>query len=129
MGIIIGFAIVIAAIMLGGGGIKAFKNFLDVSSILIVIGGTTATIVVAYRFGEIKKYTKSIFTVLHRREEDLEQLTDLFVDFSKKSKKHGLLSLEVDGEQVDNPFIQKGIQLMLSGYDEDELKEVLMKDV
>lgn len=55
MGIIIGFAIVIAAIMIGGGGIKAFKNFLDVSSILIVIGGTTATIVVAYRFGEIKK--------------------------------------------------------------------------
>ncbi|MDG0962861.1 MotA/TolQ/ExbB proton channel family protein, partial [Bacillus paranthracis] len=128
-GILVGFAIVIAAIMLGGGGIKAFKNFLDVSSILIVIGGTTATIVVAYRFGEIKKYTKSIFTVLHRKEEDLEQLTDLFVDFSKKSKKHGLLSLEVDGEQVDNPFIQKGIRLMLSGYDEDELKEVLMKDV
>jgi hypothetical protein len=27
---------------------------------------------VAYRFGEIKKYTKSIFTVLHRREENLE---------------------------------------------------------
>ncbi len=129
VGIIVGFAIVIAAIMLGGGGIKASKNFLDVSSILIVLGGTTATVVVAYRFGEIKKYTKSIFTVLHRREEDLEQLTDLFVDFSKKSKKHGLLSLEVDGEQVDNPFIQKGIQLMLSGYDEDELKEVLMKDV
>ncbi len=71
--------------MLGGGGIKAFKNFLDVSSILIVIGGTTATIVVAYRFGEIKKYTKSIFTVLHRKE-DLEQLTDLFVDFSKNLK-------------------------------------------
>lgn len=83
----------------------------------------------AYRFGEIKKYTKSIFTVLHRREENLEQLTDLFVDFSKKSKKHGLLSLEVDGEQVDNPFIQKGIRLMLSGYDEAELKEVLMRDV
>ncbi len=53
-GILIGFVIVIAAIMLGGGGINAFKNFLDVSSILIVIGGTTATIVVAYRFGEIK---------------------------------------------------------------------------
>ncbi len=53
----------------------------------------------------------------------------MFVDFSKKSKKHGLLSLEVDGEQVDNPFIQKGIRLMLSGYDEEELKEVLMKDV
>ena len=26
-GILVGFAIVIAAIMLGGGGIKAFKNF------------------------------------------------------------------------------------------------------
>ncbi|MED1060324.1 chemotaxis protein MotA, partial [Bacillus mycoides] len=40
-GIVVGFVILIAAIMLGGGGIKAFKNFLDVSSILIVIGGTT----------------------------------------------------------------------------------------
>ncbi len=27
VGIIVGFIIVIAAIMLGGGGIKAFKNF------------------------------------------------------------------------------------------------------
>lgn len=34
IGIIVGFAIVIAAIMFGGGGIKGFKNFLDVSSIL-----------------------------------------------------------------------------------------------
>lgn len=49
--------------------------------------------------------------------------------FRKKSKKHGLLSLEVDGEQVDNFFIQKGIRLMLSGYDKAELKVVLMKDV
>lgn len=49
--------------------------------------------------------------------------------FQKKSKKYGLLSLEVDGEQVDNLFIQKGIRLMLSGYDEAELKKVLMKDV
>ena len=128
-GIVVGFVIVIAAIMLGGGGIKGFKNFLDISSILIVIGGTAATVVVAYRFGEIKKYTKSIFSVLNRQEEDLEQLTELFVDFSRKSKKHGLLSLEVDGEQVDNPFIQKGIRLMLSGYDEEELKEILTRDI
>lgn len=128
-GIVVGFVIVITAIMLGGGGIKGFKNFLDISSILIVIGGTAATVVVAYRFGEIKKYTKSIFAVLNRQEEDLEQLTELFVDFSRKSKKHGLLSLEADGEQVDNPFIQKGIRLMLSGYDEEELKEVLTRDI
>ncbi|MEH7458853.1 flagellar motor protein MotP [Bacillus pseudomycoides] len=128
-GIVVGFVIVIAAIMLGGGGIKGFKNFLDISSILIVIGGTAATVVVAYRFGEIKKYTKSIFSVLNRQEEDLEQLTELFVDFSRKSKKHGLLSLEADGEQVDNPFIQKGIRLMLSGYDEEELKEILTRDI
>lgn len=128
-GIVVGFVIVITAIMLGGGGIKGFKNFLDISSILIVIGGTAATVVVAYRFGEIKKYTKSIFSVLNRQEEDLEQLTELFVDFSRKSKKHGLLSLEADGEQVDNPFIQKGIRLMLSGYDEEELKEILTRDI
>ncbi len=37
VGIIVGFIIVIAAIMLGGGGIKLSK-LLDVSSILIVIG-------------------------------------------------------------------------------------------
>ncbi|MGI2750051.1 MotA/TolQ/ExbB proton channel family protein [Bacillus cytotoxicus] len=128
-GIIVGFAVVIAAIMFGGGGIKGFKNFLDVSSILIVVGGTMATVVVAYRFSEMKKYIKSIFSVLHRRDEDLEQLTEMFVEFSKKSKKHGLLSLEADGEEVDHAFIQKGIRLMLSGYDEDELREVLTKDI
>ncbi|EOA3902682.1 MotA/TolQ/ExbB proton channel family protein [Bacillus cytotoxicus] len=128
-GIIVGFAVVIAAIMFGGGGIKGFKNFLDVSSILIVVGGTMATVVVAYRFSEMKKYIKSIFSVLHRRDEDLEQLTEMFVEFSKKSKKHGLLSLEADGEEVDHAFIQKGIRLMLSGYDEEELREVLTKDI
>ena len=79
----------------------------------------------AYRFGEIKNIRKAF--LLFYIEEDLEQLTDLFVDFSKSLKAR--LSLEVDGEQVDNPFIQKGIRLMLSGYDEDELKEVLLKDI
>lgn len=128
-GIIIGFGLIAAAIIIGGGGVKGFKNFLDVSSILIVIGGTLATMIAAYRFREMKKCIKSIFFVLNRHEEDLIGLTDLFVDFSKKSKKHGLLSLEADGEKVNNSFIQKGIRLMLSGYDEDELKEVLMRDI
>lgn len=128
-GIIIGFVLIAGAIMLEGGGMKGFKNFLDISSIFIVLGGTIATVIVAYRFSEIKKYTKSIFYVLNRKEDNLEQLADLFVDFSKKSKKHGLLSLEEDGEKIDNPFIQKGIRLMLSGYDEEELKEVLERDI
>ncbi len=57
-GIIVALAVLITAIMLGGGGMKGFKNFLDVSSILIVVGGTIATIIIAYRFSEIKKYVK-----------------------------------------------------------------------
>ena len=60
VGIIVGFIIVIAAIMLGGGGIKAFKTF----RCFIYFNchrGTTATIVVAYRFGEIKIYEKHFY--------------------------------------------------------------------
>ena len=60
VGIIVGFIIVIAAIMLGGGGIKAFKTF----RYFIYFNchrGTTATIVVAYRFGEIKNIRKAFY--------------------------------------------------------------------
>ena len=85
VGIIVGFAIVIAAIMLGGGGIKALKTF-RCFIYFNCYRGNNSDNCCGISIWRNKKYTKSIFTVLHRKEEDLEQLTDLFVDFSKSLK-------------------------------------------
>ena len=69
VGIIVGFAIVIAAIMLGGGGIKAFKTF-RCFIYFNCYRGTTATIVVAYRFGEIKNIRK-VFLLFYIEEKKI----------------------------------------------------------
>lgn len=107
MGIIVGFAIVIAAIVLSGGGIKAFKNFLDIPSILIVIGGTAATIVVAYRFGEIKNIRK-VFLLFYIEEKKIQNSQRICSLIFRKSLKRMVYFLQKLMENKQTTLLFKG---------------------
>ncbi len=57
--------------MLGGGGIKAFKNFLDISSILIVIGGNNSDNCCGISIWRNKKNIRKVFSLFYIEEKKI----------------------------------------------------------
>lgn len=123
VGIVAGIFLVGSAILLGGQPLM----FVDVKSILIVVGGTFATTLIRFplsRFLGMFGVVKNAFT--HRLPSP-EDVIDELVQLARKARQEGLLSLE-DYVTAD-PFLQQGIQLVVDGNEAEAVENVLMTDI
>jgi len=47
------------------------------------------------------------------------------VEFSQKARREGLLALEAEAEQLANPFLKKGLRLVVDGTDPELVRSIL----
>jgi chemotaxis protein MotA len=57
-----------------------------------------------------------------------EQIQTL-VTLAEKARKEGLLALEAQVKQIDEPFLRKGLQMGIDGTDPEELRAVLESEI
>ncbi|MGQ9473673.1 MAG: motility protein A, partial [Candidatus Caldatribacteriaceae bacterium] len=54
-----------------------------------------------------------------------QEIVGALVSLAEKARKEGLLALEEEAERVQDPFFQRGIQLVVDGTDPQLLKSIL----
>ncbi|WP_082233570.1 flagellar motor protein MotP [Halobacillus massiliensis] len=128
LGITLGFFMVVFGIMTnaGAGGAEAF---LDGSSVIIVIGGLFAALLVNFNFSEMKLTVKVVKEAFKKSDTDLKQLIQLFVGLSERARREGLLALEAELEEVEDPFIKKGILLSVDGIEPEAIQDIMNAEI
>jgi len=127
-GMLIGFVLLILAILIGGGtsGIGAFLN---IPSVLIVVGGTVAATLVRYPLGRVMGVMgiamKTIFFKLSTPQIEVQRM----VQYAKIARKEGLLALESKIVDIKDAFLAKSIQLLVDGTDADNLRIILDREI
>jgi chemotaxis protein MotA len=125
IGIISAFALVLIAIMIGG----SLTLFFNVPSILIVFGGTFGATMIHYPIRDILSVMKVAKNVFFTRVWSTEEVVDRFVEFANKSRREGILALESELANVDDPFMVKGLQLTVDGMAPESIKEILETEI
>ncbi len=127
-GMLIGFVLLILAILIGGGtsGVGAFLN---IPSVLIVVGGTVAATLVRYPLGRVMGVMgiamKTIFFKLSTPQIEMQRM----VQYAKIARKEGLLALESKIVDIKDAFLAKSIQLLVDGTDADNLRIILDREI
>ncbi|MGL4722215.1 MAG: motility protein A [Desulfovibrionaceae bacterium] len=106
IGFLIGFGMVLSPIILGGDP----HVFLDLPSVVIVVGGTFASIFATFPFEEVLQAIKSAGKVLFYKKKDLAEMVETMVSIADLSRREGLLGLEK--VQTDNVILKKACQLI-----------------
>ena len=57
------------------------------------------------------------------------QIIELMADLSETSKREGLLALEKKVDEIPDPFIKKGIRMVIDGTDEEIMVEILETEI
>ena len=125
-GIAISFVFMVAGIILGGG---AIMGFIDPSSIMITLGMTAAGMIVAYSGKELGSLSKIIGKATKKQEIDVQGGIDAILDMANIARKEGILALEDRVKELEDPFIQKCIQLIVDGADADLVKDIMQSDI
>ncbi|KXS45233.1 MULTISPECIES: motility protein A [unclassified Candidatus Frackibacter] len=120
-GFAVGLVLIIGAIILGGQPII----FVSFSSLLIVVGGTLAAATASYSFKHIQDLIKILKIAFYEQSMDPQEVISILVSFAEKARREGLLALEDETQDLDEPFLQKGIQLVVDGTDSELVRSIL----
>ncbi|AXF55992.1 MotA/TolQ/ExbB proton channel family protein [Salicibibacter kimchii] len=129
LGLIFGLFVVGMAIYFNA-GTDAVLLFMQLASVSIVFGGVAAALLVNFSAQELKKFPTVVKEAFRHREYDLRELNDTFVMLAKKARKEGLLALEAQlDDDVNDPFIRKGVRLAVDGIEPEMIQDILMAEV
>ena len=123
VGLIGAVAMVLIAMILSGG----VGPFIDAPSILIVVIGTHFVVMMKFALGDFLSAAGSGMKVLTFKSPNFDELIENIVELADMARKSGLLALE--GAEIKDPFIKKGIGLLVDGHDGDVVRSILQKDV
>ena len=125
-GIIGGLLLLTGSIVVGGGDLFLFMN---IPSFLTTFGGTLAGLFVSYPMRKIVQSWDIGKRALYKQDLDPGGTINMLVTLSEKARREGLLALEDDIEEVDDPFLKKGVQLVVDGTDPELVKRIMRTDL
>ena len=127
---LIGFFLALAALVGGsilkGAGLVALWS---PAAFVIVIIGTLAAIMVHTAPAVFKRAMKIAPWVVRPPVVDRKVLLDEIVEWSNLARRQGLLGLETLVEQQSDPFVRKGLQLLVDGVEPEALRKVMEIDL
>ncbi len=123
IGILLGSTIVGAAIYIGGD----FLTFVNVPSVLIVVGGAIAATVLRFQLSTVGHSlilgSKIAFTT---KASNPREMIDEIARLAEIIRKNGPLGLE--GVPIDDEFLSKGVQYIADGYEGEFISESLERE-
>ncbi|WP_226583804.1 flagellar motor protein MotP [Halobacillus litoralis] len=128
IGITIGFAMVMFGIM-SNAGFGGVASFIQISSIVIVLGGLAAALLVNFNMSEVKLTFRVTKEAFKKTDMNLRELISLFVRLSERARREGLLALEAELEEVEDPFIKKGILLAIDGIEPEVINDIMKAEL
>ncbi|WPC41981.1 flagellar motor protein [Clostridium sp. JS66] len=122
--VLVGFGSIVAGFVIEKGVIGSL--FL-LAPAVIVFGGTAGAVGLTFPGEILKRLPKIIKVAITPKKIDLSALVAYFKDVSYKTRKNGLLSLEgeISADPNLDPFIKKGLQLVVDGVDPQAVRSIL----
>jgi chemotaxis protein MotA len=121
----IGFVLAVVAVLVGavlkGAGIHAL---LSSAAFMIVVVGTIAAIFIQTPLPVFKHAMSRFSWVIKPPQMQAEALIAKIVEWSTIARKQGLLGLEPLIEREDDPFVKRGLQLIVDGGEPEAILEV-----
>lgn len=126
IGLVSGIVFVLISIVLGDGRIMLF---IDYPSMLIVFGGIISALFVSYPIPKFLEGLKTGKHVFSKQEIDPTEVISKINELALSARKEGLLALEEIAQGMDDPFLQKGILLIVDGTDAELLRSILETEI
>jgi chemotaxis protein MotA len=122
----IGLVVAIAGLYIGA--VMEGSNplaILSPSAMSIVLGGTLGAVIVGTSFAQITNIPKMYMKAFNPDMPDLNAKVSELVGYAEAARRDGLLALDEVTSTIEDPFTQKGLQLVVDGTDPDLVADIL----
>jgi chemotaxis protein MotA len=125
-GLILALGGIMGGLLLEGGKIK---DVAQITAAVIVFGGTFGAVMVTTPYPVLTRALRKLNLVFVDRAPQPGDAIDEIISFAGKARRHGIVSLEQDADNVPDPFLRKALNLAVDGTDLDDIRKMMELEV
>jgi len=126
IGVVGALGMVIFGIISSGSGIM---TFVDIPSVLIVLGGSYFTIFTLSNIQGALGIFGTIALTFQTPQFNEQGIITKLMAMSEKARREGLLALEEELEDLDDEFMKKGMRLVVDGTDAEIIRNLMENEL
>lgn len=126
LGILVSLVAILGGQFLEGGRIG---SLMQATAFIIVLGGTFGACMLQFPPRVFMQGIKLLQWIIVSPRVDLEAVIENTTMWGYTARRGGLLALESAVSESEDPFIRKGLQLLVDGADPEKLREALEVDI
>jgi chemotaxis protein MotA len=127
LGLILGFTIVMVVMIMDGG--SPAELFAHPSAILLTVGGAMTATMIQYPLKTTLSIPQMLMIAIKGSVPDPMPVIDILTDMADKARREGLLALEETARDLDDPFLKKGVMLVVDGVDPAQVRALLEAEI
>jgi chemotaxis protein MotA len=121
-GVILAIAGIVTGLLIEGGNIG---QILQPTAALIVFGGTMGAVLLQFPLSTVLAALRALAHLFAAPKNDNDQLIRLLVSFANKARRNGVVSLDSDLKEIENPFLRQALMLAVDGTEPNELRRIM----
>ncbi|KPK86754.1 MAG: hypothetical protein AMJ81_00375 [Phycisphaerae bacterium SM23_33] len=126
IGVLAGFLLIFLSV---GSGPSHGAEFFHVPSLMITVGGMFSATLTHFSLGQVLKIVSLIKKTVFCKLPQEQDLIQRMVNYSAISRRDGALVLERQIPEAGDPFLAKGLQMVVDGIKEEEVAQELTKEI
>lgn len=125
-GLFLGVGAIVGGNLIEGGNTA---HLVQGAAAAIVFGGTFGATLLSSSFADVKRALKCLPLVIRPADHDPDKIIEDVLALLVKARKLGLIALQPEILTIKNPFLQKGLNLVIDGMNPAMIREILSQEI
>jgi chemotaxis protein MotA len=121
-GVFLALGGILAGLLLEGGNLR---QVLQPTAAMIVFGGTLGAVMVQFPLPVVMQAFRRLGSVFVNPRQDAQLTIRRLVEYAQKARREGIVSLDAQLNQIEDPFLKKSLMLAVDGTEPQELREIM----
>ncbi len=125
VGILLGFVVIIGAIVAGGG----WQMFIHIPSLAITVGGMLCATLIHFSLPQFLGIFSIIKKTVVSKIPSQSELIQKMVNMAAINRRDGALALEQEIHDISDLFFVKGLQMLVDGQESESIRDLMSLEI
>jgi chemotaxis protein MotA len=126
LGLILAFGGIVGGLIMEGGKLKDISQF---TAAIIVLGGTCGAVMVSTPMNILVAAARRLGNVILDKSDSPGAVIEELIGYAAAARRSGLVALEDQALQVQDPFLRKALNLAVDGTDLQEIRNMMQLEI
>jgi chemotaxis protein MotA len=126
LGLVLALGGILGGLLLEGGNVK---DVAQITAAMIVLGGTLGAVMVTTPPALLLGAARKISQVFVEKSQSSDGVIEEIISYATKARKGGIVSLEQEVDDIQDPFLKKALTLAVDGTDLKDLRRMMELEV